>query len=395
MHMATRRDIFEEQLAAWLRAEGNRKKRGEITRHIVFVTKMHPGSVSRTFKRLQMRDSLKESSPGRRTHYTPDVDAALKDVWDAGDEMCGELLHPLIAEYVSIMRRDGQWRHSDEATGKLLAMSERTVKRRVGAFEKVRGRRRGLSSTKPSALKSIIPIFKGPWRDLPPGHKQIDTLAHCGSTLLGDFIYTVSATDAATYWMRSRAQWNKGEIAAQENLDYMREQSPFPDIEYHPDSGSEFINWTLKKYCDKRDIKLSRSEPGKKNDNMYIEERNGHVVRRFLGYDRFDCREIVAIMNELYDVLDLYLNHFKSVRRQVSKEKVGSKYVRKYEKKAQTPYARVLAHPKISEETKERLRAVHAILNPLVLKRKIDMLLLIITNQQLRHKNRKCRCSFH
>ena len=393
--MATKRDIFEEHLEAWLKARNNRKKRGEITRYIVFITKMHPGSVSRKFKRIQMRDPLKESHPGRRAYYTPDVDAALKDVWDAGDEMCGELLHPVIAEYVAIMRRDGQWRHSDEATEKLLMMSERTVKRRLTHFERARGKRRGLSSTKPSSLKSIIPIFKGPWRELPPGHKQIDTLAHCGTTLLGDFIYTVSATDAATYWMQSRAQWNKGEEATVASLDCISEKSPFPDIEYHPDSGSEFINWTLKKYCDKRSIKLSRSEPGKKNDNMYIEERNGHVIRKFLGYDRFDCRAIVSIMNELYDVLDLYLNHFKPVRRQLSKEKVGSKYVRRYEKKARSPYARVLAHKNISDETKEKLRALHAKLNPLVLKKKIDTLLSMITSQQLRHKTRNCRCSFH
>ena len=148
--------------------------------------------------------------------------------------MCGELLHPVIAEYVAIMRRDGQWRHSDEATGKLLAMSERTVKRRLAHFERARGKRRGLSSTKPSSLKSIIPIFKGPWKELPPGHKQVDTLAHCGTTLLGDFIYTVSATDAATYWMQSRAQWNKGEEATVASLDHISEKSSFPDIEYPP-----------------------------------------------------------------------------------------------------------------------------------------------------------------
>jgi len=150
-----------------------------------------------------MRDPLRADQRGRVVFYTPDVTAALKEIWDVGDEACGELLHPQIREYVLILKRDKLWTHSAEATEKLLVMSEHTVRRRVAEFEKARGIRKGLSSTKPSALKSIIPIFKGPWKDLPPGHEQIDTVAHCGETLLGDFAYSLSAIDSAVYWTNS------------------------------------------------------------------------------------------------------------------------------------------------------------------------------------------------
>lgn len=394
MNMTTKKDIFKEHLPAWLKARGNRKERGTITDHLCFVTGMHRNSVPRKFKKLQMRHPSRTETRGRSAYYTSDVTAALKEVWMAGDEVCGELLHPQIGEYIDTLIRDGLWGQSEEATTKLRAMSEHTVRRRIAHFVRSRGGGKGLSSTKPSALKSIIPIFKGPWKHLPPGHEQIDTVAHCGDTLLGDFAHTVSAIDAAAYWVNVRAQWNKGQEATVLGLSSIHDALPFPWIEAHPDTGSEFINWHCKQWCDTKKITMSRSEPSKKNDNMYVEERNGHVVRKYLGYRRFDCPKAVPLMNDFYRVLGLYLNHFKAVRRQVSKERVGSKYVRKYEKVAKTPYQRVLEHPAIDEDTKEKLKREHATLNPLVLKREMDALLEVVNNQQTRHDHRNCGCSF-
>jgi hypothetical protein len=374
MNMATKKDIFEETVAEWLKTRGDKKQRGEIARHICFVTGMHPKSISRRFRKLQLRDPAHVETRGRSVYYTADVTAALKDVWEVGDQACGEDLHPMIAEYVAGIKACNEWHHSDEATGKLLAMSERTVKRRVAAFQRTRGLRKGMSTTKPSDLRYIIPIFKGPWKDLPPGHGQLDTVAHCGSTVSGDYAFTVNYTDAATYWVIPRAQWNKGQEATLANMQTIRDMLPVRWCEGHPDSGGEFLNWVAKEWFEQERIVLSRSEPNKKNDNMYVEERNGHVVRRFLGWQRLDNPDVVPLMNELYDLLAVYLNHFKAVKRIESKDKVGSKYVRKYEKKAKTPYQRMLAHESVPEVVKETLRAEHAKHNPLLLKRKIDTL---------------------
>lgn len=391
MNMAIKNGIYEELLPAWLKAKKDKKKRGEIIKHVVAVANVHPKGVARSFKRMQMRDPCTEERRGRDAYYTPDVRDALHDIWIASDECCGENLHPMIGEYVDILIRDDLWKHDEISTHKLRVMSVRTVRRMTETFERSRGNGKGKSSTKPSALKAIIPIFKGPWKDLPPGYKQIDTVALCGDTLLGDFIYILSAIDVCIYWYNFRAQWNKGQHATVESLRHVERESPVSVIEFHPDTGSEFINWVAKDHCDDQKIRLTRSEPSRKNDNMYVEERNGHIVRRYLGYTRFDCPDCLPIINKLFDVLELYLNHFHAVKRQISRKRVGAKYVRTFEKVPQTPYQRLLAHPLVSHDVKEKQRALHTTLNPLLLKRKVDTLLKDITNQQSRHRNDGCR----
>lgn len=387
MNMVTKNNIFERYLGDYLASERGRKS--SILDHIVDVTQMHRKAAIRKFSTLQLRDPARAEYRGRSVYYTKDVDAALRYIWEAANEPCGELLHPLIPEYVAIFQRDKQWGHDATATGKLLGMGLHTVRRRVSDFREGRHARGGLSATKPSLLKSIIPIFKGPWKDLPPGHGQLDTVAHCGNALLGDFAYTVNYTDAATYWIIPRAQWNKGQEATVLSMKAIKERMPVRWLGAHPDTGSEFINWVAKDWCDTEKIDLSRSEPGKKNDNMYVEERNGHVVRKYLGYTRLDCPDVVATMNGLYDVLGLYLNHFQAVRRTLAKERVGAKYRRTYEKIARSPYQRMLQHPAVSEETKERLRMEHETLNPLFLKRRIDTLISKIMTIQRDYGNKK------
>ncbi|MFA5830993.1 MAG: hypothetical protein WC878_04150 [Candidatus Paceibacterota bacterium] len=372
--MEARNEVFKDHLEEWLKAKGDRKARALIGKLMALSTKCHPKSVSRTFKRIQTLEEKPERR-GRPRYYAAPVIAALREVWKAGDRGCGEVIHPMIREYVSAMRRDNQWKHGDVATAKLFAMSERTVKRRVLEFRKESdARKHGKSGTSPSALKNIIPIRKGPWKDTVPGDGQLDTVALCGDSLAGSFIWGLNYTDIATYWTVIRCQWNKGQEATKENVIAIRKRLPFPLLALHPDSGGEFINWVLKDWCDAEKIMLSRSEPYKKNDNMCVEERNGHVIRRYLGWERLDVLETLPLANELCDTVNLYTNHWKAVRRMIKKERIGAKYKRTYEKRAMTPYERVLARNDITEDVKEKLRKEHETLNPLALLRKIAIL---------------------
>jgi hypothetical protein len=249
-----------------------------------------------------------------------------------------------------------------------------SVKLYVGTFTRTRRNFGGKSTTQKSSIVSLVPIRMDGWSDAEVGVEQIDTVAHCGPSTAGDYAFTVNATDVATVWGTRRAQWCKGAEATKTSLDAMKLNSPFLWTEMHPDSGLEFINRILFAYAEEKGIRMTRSRPYHKNDNCFVEERNGHVVRAYVGFDRFDARETVDALNDLYDVLTPYLNHFIAVRRIVSKERVGAKWRVKREKIAKTPYQRVLERKDVSEEIKERLRAEHATLSPATMKKEVDRL---------------------
>lgn len=372
MTMGTRNDIFQSHLQTYLSA--SKVEKGKLLEQVCTITTMHRKAAIRKFRQLQLSSSsIALPKRGRPCTYTPDVTTALKGIWEAASCLCGELLHPVIADYVAILQRDHMWQYGEETTRKLLAMSEGLVKLRVGDFAKAGRIHHGISATKPSQLKEVIPIFIGPWQDKPPGYGQLDTVVHCGVSLVGDMAWTVNWTDVATLWGGRRAQWNKGQRVTQESLSAIRDRLPFAMLGAHPDTGSEFINWHLRDWCEAEGIELSRSRPYHKNDNAYVEQKNGHVVRRFLGYTRYDCKGVVPVMNELYEVLDQYLNHFVPTRKCTEKVRIGSKYKRMYDQ-AQTPYQRVLQHASVERAVKDKLKTEHEQLNPLLLKRKVDTL---------------------
>lgn len=385
MNMTTKNSIYNEHLAAWLKARKDKKKRGEIVRNICFITNVHPKSVPRSFRRVQMRRPGETERRGRKTVFTPDVTAALKDVWDMAGEPCAENLHGVLIDYVRILKRDAVWKHHEEATTKLLAMSLGAMKKRVVKFVRKRFLTHGKSTTDPSSIHALIPVRSGEWDTATVGTEQIDTVAHCGHTLVGDFIYTVNATDVPTLWGARRAQLNKGQTATVHSMEHMAKGMPFPVVEWHPDSGSEFINWHCHDWSEKQGIRLTRSRPNRKNDNCFVEERNGHIVRRWIGYTRLDAFEVVTALNFVYDVLTPYLNHFVASRRIVSKERIGARWKVTREKRSKTPYERVLERTDVSETVKVQLRQEHETLNPLTMKREIDRRLQIVFGLQKRH----------
>ena len=381
--METKHEVIEDVLGKYLKA--TRKEKSATLDRLSDTTHMHRKAIIRRMSVMQTTNSVYVvESRGRPTYYTADVISALHDVWDTSNGLCGELLHPVLSEYIDILRRDKMWNNSDESTGKLLAMSERTVKRKVSEFERTRRKGQGFSSTSPSSIKTIIPISVGQWKDAEPGVLQVDTVAHCGSTLKGDFVYTFNATDVPTLWNILRAQWNKGQEATGANDEYVRSHLPFPYLRRHTDTGSEFINHGANRWATMYDIKLTRSRPYQKNDNMIVEERNGHIVRKYVGYIRLDCREAVSALNDLYFTLNLYTNHFIPSRKTILNVRVGARYKRKYEK-AKTPYQRVLNHLKIGEEVKEKLRLEHMTLNPKILLSQIEKLRSKLYDVQRKH----------
>lgn len=394
MTMETKRSIFKEHLAEWLAAKGDRKKRGEMAREISRIAKLHIKSVSRSFRRAQMHDSGQPERRGRSVVFGAEVTAALKDVWEAASEPCAENLYGQTEEFVLVMKRDGMWKHSENATEKLLTMSLGLLKLRIGKFSRIRKMARGRSTTKPGSIKSLVPVRSGPWNEAPAGTMQIDTIAHCNDSIAGDFVYTVNATDTATLWGERQAQWNKGQEQTVRSMEKIDALLPFPVHEWHPDTGSEFVNWHCKGWTDKRGQRLTRSRPNRKNDNCFVEERNGHIVRKWVGYTRFAELEVVGALNDLYDILAPYLNHFAASRRIIAKQRIGAKWKVTREKFSLTPYQRVLLREDIRAEVKTTLRKEHECLNPLAMKREIDRRLLMVFDVHKRHREPKLRADF-
>ena len=326
MNMQHKQGVFDEKKEEYWKADKWRK--GKILNSVVEVSGLERKACIKRFGKLQTRDPCTTESRGRPRYYTTDVIAALSDVWIIGSESCGENLHPQINEYVDIAIREQEWKHGDVATGKLRQMSVGSVKVYVGRFTRTRRNFGGKSTTQKSSVISMVPVRMDGWDTAETGVTQVDTVAHCGNMLAGDFTFTTNGTDVATLWGTRRAQWCKGQEATRTSLEAMRNDSPHPWTEIHPDSGKEFINAHCFTYAEDTDLRMTRSRPYHKNDNCFVEERNGHVVRAYVGYGRLDVRETVDVLNKLYDVLTPYLNHFIASRRIVSKERIGRKWQR-------------------------------------------------------------------
>lgn len=376
MTMATKQEILKEKLEEYLNAD--KAGKGLILDQIEAVTRMHRKAIIRRLRRLQLRPRVTDHR-GRPEVYDMRVTLALKEIWGIANEICAERLHPMTAEYIAVLRRDGMWQHDAVTTQKLLRMSLGTMKDRIASFAETKARG-GKGATKPSGLREIIPIRRGPWKNPEPGFGELDTVAHCGSSLAGDYAYSVQYTDVALIWTCLAGQWNKGEKATRESVQRIKQRLPFPLLGLDPDSGGEFINWLLKGWCDEQHITMTRTRPYYKNDHARIEQKNYVNIREFLGYTKLADRRKVKLMNELYDHLEDYINFFLSSMKCVKKAREGPRYFRKYDK-AQTAYQRVLAHPRIETEVKDRLRIKYATLNPKILKDKIDLLTKkILTN---------------
>jgi hypothetical protein len=375
------KQIIQANVAAYCKASGLEKTK--LITSVVTVTGMQRKAVIRALNRERRRSSWEAPTKlGRPRKYTAECDAALAWVWKQYDYPSAERLHDEVAEAVRIFTRDGMWHYSEEATQLLRDMSLISMKRRTGMFAKRRGLLRGASTTRSGPLLKSVPVFFGSWAHKGPGHGQIDTVVHSGPKLMGTMAYTVNYVDVATYWQEPVAQLSKGEIPTVGSLRVIAQRLPWSLKGLHPDSGSEFINEAGIAWCRQRHIELTRSRANKKNDNCYIEQRNLVVVRKYIGYERYDCQEAVAVMNELYKVLRLYLNFFQPTFKLQGKQKLvnrtdGKQAAKPYQRiydTPRTPYRRVLERPDIDQVTKDELTSQYETLNPKLLRDRIQAL---------------------
>jgi hypothetical protein len=306
--------------------------------------------------------------------YDDQVVAVLVSVWKVMDYICGKRLAPVLGEMVDLLERLGEIRCSSETREKLSRVSAATIDRLLRPTRKTY-ELKGRSHTKPGTLlKHQIPIRTfAEWDDVKPGFSEIDLVSHEGGCSAGEFCHTLDLTDVATTWTETAGVRNKSQTRVFEALKRLRENLPFPLLGLDSDNGGEFINHEMERYCKEEKITFTRSRSAKKNDNCYVEQKNWSVVRRAVGYARYDTDEQLELLNELYRHLRLYTNFFMPSMKLISKERDGSRVKKRYDK-AQTPFQRVMASPHIGRVRKQKLKLQYESLNPAALKRSIQHL---------------------
>jgi hypothetical protein len=211
------------------------------------------------------------------------------------------------------------------------------------------------------------------WDQRQPGFVEIDLVGHDGGVAEGDYCQTLDLTDVASGWTETQAVFNKAQVWVFEALQLIRGRLPFALKGIDSDNGAEFINHQLLRYAQQERITFTRGRAGKKNDGCFVEQKNYSVVRRAVGYARYEGRAQLQLLNELYALLRLYTNFFQPVMKLLSKERHGAKVKKTYDR-PRTPYQRLCDSGVLSPQAKRQLRRQYATLNPAELKRQIGQL---------------------
>ena len=329
------------------------------------------------------KKSIRKKKSGRpRSYYDPVLIHFLKVLLRSTNMICSKRLKSVIPLWLPFYESTFCLKINELCKKKLLSISASTIDR-ILSKERKRCGKLGLSTTKPGTLlKKHVPIKTNQWDESRPGFIEADTVAHCGKSIAGMFVYTVNTVDIATGWTEARAIWGKGEKSAFEAIKSIEDSLPFKIRGFDCDNGSEFLNWHLMKYLTGRStpVEYTRSRAYQKNDNAHIEGKNWTHIRQYLGYQRFDLPEIVDMLNDIYlNYWSDYFNFFISSSKLISKERIGAKTVKMHDK-PQTPLQRIMGNKDIPNRIKKRLQILFKQSNPFELQSIIHGKIIEILN---------------
>ena len=270
----------------------------------------------------------------------------------------------------------------------ILCMSASTIARILKPIKATSFK--GLSSTSPARhMKNKVPINTLDHKIRSPGFTQTDTVAHCGTTLLGSYIHSVTLTDVFTTWTENRAIWTKRGTEVKLALKDMEKAFPFKLIAINSDSGSEFLNKHVLEWSGYGNpINFTRSRPYKKNDNCYVEQKNFTHVRELFGYERFEDDELTSLMNDIYqNYWNPLQNFFIPTMKIKEKVRIGGVVHKKHDQ-PKTPFQRVIESKILTSNQEEELRLKKNQLDPFKLKlgleQKLKSFYEIIRKQNIR-----------
>jgi len=319
-------------------------------------------------------NSEKKRRGARATPYDQELKAVLSVIWQAAGCICSKRLVPFLPELIPVLERCKHIRLNPGTRENLLRISAATADRLLKSERQRLGRSVGMTQRGSLLRRQIAVRTSAQWDDVVPGFFEADLVAHNGGNQCGQFIYTLTMTDIASGWTECAPLLRKTDDEVVAAIKKVRNRLPMPLLGLDTDNGSEFINHTLSDYCKDENIVFTRSRVFKSNDQAHVEEKNGSVVRRLVGYKRFEGEQMHKCMNELYKLTRLYVNYFQPSCKLQSKIRDGGHVTKRYDK-AQTPCQRLLALA-VSEDIKAQLRETFLSLNPVELLTGIETLQL-------------------
>src|SRR5215469_3461308 len=342
--------------------QGDRCERGRILDEFTAVTGFHRKHAMRLLRagRVTRRYGPR---PERRV-YDDAVREALIVVWEASDRICGKRLQPLLPILAEAMERHGHLQLAPEVRTRLLAMSAATIDRALSDIRRQAGSATRRRSAPSAAIRRSVPVrtFDG-WDNPPPGFVEADLVGHSGPVAKGSFVQTLVLTDIATGWTECAPLLVREQRLLTEVLSELRKLLPFPLLGLDTDNDSVFMNETVRDYCQRVGIEFTRCRPYRKNDQAWVEQKNGAVVRLTIGYRRFEGLEAAAALAHLYAVMQLLVSFFQPSFKLAAKTRDGALVRKRYHPPA-TPCQRLIADPRTSEEVHCRLEDLRARLNP-------------------------------
>ena len=313
-----------------------------------------------------------QRKPGRRPRY-PEIEPIVRTIWKHAEQPCGKLLAPALKHWLPFFEK-----HHGKLSAKLrrlvLQASPATLDRLLKSA-RVQAPLRGRSATKPGSLLKIqIPIRTGTWDVTQPGYLEADTVAHCGGSLAGDFIWSVTYTDILSAWTEGRAVWNRGAQGVVNATRDTEANLPFAIQGFDCDNGGEFLNYHLLRYFSDRPqaVQFTRSRPYHKDDNAHVEQKNWMWPRQLLGYQRLEDPEQVEPINELFrEAWGPLHNFFIPTQKLKQKWRDGSRWRKRYEAGA-TPYERLMKAGVLKPQARRELRDRYQSLDPFELSAEVE-----------------------
>jgi len=377
------------EYAAALRARyraASRQERGRLLDEFCRITGSHRKAAIRLLRHPPAQRARRRGRPRR---YGPELEPVMARLWELADHACAKLLAPLLPTLVAALERHQELVLTPEVRAQVLSLSPATLDRLLRPVRRRLHRQPRRAGTSASTLARQIPLRTfGEWQGVTPGSLQGDLVLHCGESTAGFYLATLVGVDVATSWTEFEAVWGLGQRRVGTGIHHVRQRLPFPLREWHSDNGSEFINALLVAWCRREGLRFTRGRAYRKNDQAWVEQKNGFVVRRLVGYDRYASRAAFLTLQRLYGLLRLQLNFLRPVRKLVSKSRVGSKVTKRYDA-AQTPYQRLLASGILSDPQRETLERQFLTLNPVTLSRQITQTLETLWTLGESHRERK------